>query len=396
MENRTDWSLICLVIYGLVCLLSVIGYIWGVETHSVFVLKVKELITQESEPIKSILVLFGGFGFAINAYFSARRSVAMEKSAEAANKNAEALTKSIEVASKNAEANFKNIEISLRSQEIAEDKQITERFSKAIEQLGSDKMEVRLGAIYTLERIANDSVKDHWTIVEIITAFIRQNCPIKAKSDNTEKSNNTEINNIKIDIQAALTVIERRNRESEKERQILDLHGISVSYAKLSGADLSGADLSKANLSQANLHKANLSQANLYKANLSQADLLVANLTGANLSLADLSESILLVANLSVANLSVANLSESVLSESVLFEANLTGANLTGANLTGANLTGANLTGANLTGANLTGANLTGARNINFGNIKLAENWEQAYYDPEIRRQLGLPDEVEG
>jgi hypothetical protein len=34
------------------------------------------------------------------------------------------------------------------------ERRITESFSKAIEQLGSDKLEVRLGGIYTLERIA--------------------------------------------------------------------------------------------------------------------------------------------------------------------------------------------------------------------------------------------------
>ncbi|WP_190824624.1 hypothetical protein [Saccharopolyspora pogona] len=37
--------------------------------------------------------------------------------------------------------------------------QITERFSTAIEQLGSDKLQIRLGGIYALERIAHDS--DH-------------------------------------------------------------------------------------------------------------------------------------------------------------------------------------------------------------------------------------------
>jgi hypothetical protein len=41
--------------------------------------------------------------------------------------------------------------------QIAQEGQITERFSRAIEQLGSDKVDVQLGGIYTLERIANDS-----------------------------------------------------------------------------------------------------------------------------------------------------------------------------------------------------------------------------------------------
>src|SRR4029453_11591667 len=34
---------------------------------------------------------------------------------------------------------------------------ITDRYTKAIEQLGRDKLDVRLGGIYALERIATDS-----------------------------------------------------------------------------------------------------------------------------------------------------------------------------------------------------------------------------------------------
>jgi hypothetical protein len=42
-------------------------------------------------------------------------------------------------------------------------RRITEGFSKAVEQLGSDKLEVRLGGIYSLERISKESPDDYWT-----------------------------------------------------------------------------------------------------------------------------------------------------------------------------------------------------------------------------------------
>ena len=51
---------------------------------------------------------------------------------------------------------------------------MTDRFTKAIEQLGSDKLDVRIGGIYALERIARDSAKDHPTVMEVLTAFIRE------------------------------------------------------------------------------------------------------------------------------------------------------------------------------------------------------------------------------
>ncbi len=53
-------------------------------------------------------------------------------------------------------------------------RRIIESFSKAIEQLGSDKLEVRLGGIYALVRISQESPRDDWTVVENLTAFVRE------------------------------------------------------------------------------------------------------------------------------------------------------------------------------------------------------------------------------
>jgi Protein of unknown function (DUF2934) len=53
-------------------------------------------------------------------------------------------------------------------------RRITESFSKAVEQLGSDKLEVRLGGIYSLERISKESPDDYWTVMENLAAFVRE------------------------------------------------------------------------------------------------------------------------------------------------------------------------------------------------------------------------------
>jgi hypothetical protein len=58
--------------------------------------------------------------------------------------------------------------------------QITERFTRAIEQLGSDKLEVRLGGIFALERIAKDSEPDRWAIADSLVAFVRRQAPWRA------------------------------------------------------------------------------------------------------------------------------------------------------------------------------------------------------------------------
>ena len=52
--------------------------------------------------------------------------------------------------------------------------QITERFTRAIDQLGHPELDVRLGGIYALERIARDSQDDHPQVVEVLTAYVRE------------------------------------------------------------------------------------------------------------------------------------------------------------------------------------------------------------------------------
>ena len=53
-------------------------------------------------------------------------------------------------------------------------RRITESFSKALEQLGSDKVEIHVGGIYTLERISRESPDDYWTVMETLCAFVRE------------------------------------------------------------------------------------------------------------------------------------------------------------------------------------------------------------------------------
>ncbi|WP_223167134.1 pentapeptide repeat-containing protein [Nonomuraea sp. SYSU D8015] len=181
--------------------------------------------------------------------------------------------------------------------EATREAQITDRYIKNIEQLGSSRLDVRLGAIYALERLARDSPRDHDTIYDVLTAFVREHDPeVKPPAKPAT------------DIQAALTVIGRGTAEPYYLPLNADLGeirapGASLDHSNLIGSDLRLADLSRANLVQATLIDANLSKANLSKANLSWADL-----SGANLSGADLSETNLSGANLSGTDLKGADL----------------------------------------------------------------------------------------
>ena len=213
---------------------------------------------------------------------------------------------------------------------------------EAIDLLGSEKLEIRIGGIYALERSARDSLRDHPTIMEVLTAFVREHShgqwplPVDGDALGPERT-------IRPDIQAALTVIGRRN--ATHDLQPIDLSRANLSYANLTGADFTGADFTAADLTAANLTNGDLTGAFLTDADLTRAALIHARLTHANLSRASLLGASLLGADLTGA---------------LLLKPDLTGADFTGADLTGADLTGADLTGADLNRAAFTGANLMG------------------------------------
>jgi uncharacterized protein YjbI with pentapeptide repeats len=262
--------------------------------------------------------------------------------------------------------------------------QITERFTRAIEQLGDEKREVRLGGIYALERIAKSSVEDHGPIMEILTAYVRLHAPFPPRrADEGEEAGSAghrerdEDGAPPTDVQAVIAVLGRRvlGRKGEHD---LDLRLVDLRRAKFGkGADeghfekanFAGAQLERADLDLVHLTGANLKHADLTKATLTRADL-----TGAHLEEANLTEAILEGANLTEAHLEGATLTGSdparagaILEGATLTEANLTAANLRKADLRDADLTkailvyGADFTEAILTRATLTGAHLEGA-----------------------------------
>jgi uncharacterized protein YjbI with pentapeptide repeats len=273
-----------------------------------------------------------------------------------------------------------------------ENRLITERFTRSIEQLGNKEETIRIGGIYALERIANDSPRDGWTIMEVLSSFVRG-------KQNIRGQDTAQLSGVRADTQAALTAISRRKINLETERQYLDLSLTNLREANLVAANLDRVKLNNAILINAELQKANLNLANLSNANLSGANLTETQLDGANLIQADLSNTNFSAANLNEANLNKANLSDAILDGSILTNtslgnANLTGAILIGANLRGATLSKANLSKADLSGADLLQANFTGAnlnktdlrkvKNLDLTQVKLAQNWMLAIYDPEI------------
>jgi uncharacterized protein YjbI with pentapeptide repeats len=68
----------------------------------------------------------------------------------------------------------------------ATERRITELYTKAVEQLGSDKAAVRLGGLYALERLAQDNPAHRQTIVNVICAYLRMPFSPTAPADKPE------------------------------------------------------------------------------------------------------------------------------------------------------------------------------------------------------------------
>jgi len=212
---------------------------------------------------------------------------------------------------------------------------ITDRFSKAVEQLGHNEISVRIGSIYALERIAKDSPKDHWTVMEVLTAFVRERSPkrqpsLKISTRQSPNGKEPELPGIPTDVQSALTEIGRRDALEGTKNQRLNLSRTYLVDSDLINANLQKALLPEGNLQGASLDDVNLQGAFLWRANLQGAFLWRANLQGAYLY-------------------------GGYLQRAYLIKANLQGANLIKANLQGANLIKANLQGAILLATDLRG-----------------------------------------
>lgn len=222
--------------------------------------------------------------------------------------------------------------------------QLTERFARAVDHLGGDKPNVRVGGIYTLERIAKDSRPDRATVAAVLGAFIRNHAPwmVGAPGGPAHPTPTVDeqlpwLEHRAPDVNTAVVVLGRRPR-SRREPELY------LTRVDLRGAFLADAQLSKAAIRHTNLARAVMLRAHLEGSDLRDTDLRHADLQGARLR----------------------------------------GANLDGSYLQGANLREADLRGANLRRAKLEGADLTGVRD------DAATAWPDGF-DP--RRPRGRPGE---
>ncbi len=83
----------------------------------------------------------------------------------------------IAIAYRRVEAATRQAESSNQQAELARRDHVAELFNRSVGQLGDDKLEVRLGAIYTLRQIANDFPDLSDPTYNLLSAHMRETAP---------------------------------------------------------------------------------------------------------------------------------------------------------------------------------------------------------------------------
>ena len=186
----------------------------------------------------------------------------------------------------------------LKRNKIEDDRNVTDIFSRAVDQLGHDKQIVRRGGVAVLKQLSETAEKGDGTrerVINTLIAFVQDRVLMtrqRAEDGTIKLVGREESEKEKLDVADAIKALASIT-EGKEERSKVDLSSTDLRYINLSNTDLSYFQFSCANLSSARLREAILSHANFGGGDPQQGieqktDLSHADLTGADLSFAGL------------------------------------------------------------------------------------------------------------
>ncbi|MFE6822027.1 pentapeptide repeat-containing protein [Streptomyces sp. NPDC057690] len=254
-----------------------------------------------------------------------------------------------------AYATWRQLRVSQDSLRATQEGYVTDRFSTAVDQLGSDKLETRIGGLHALWRIAEHSARDREAVISIQAAYLRTHLPWPPAGPEAPATD-VPINDVvplevrAPDAQVALTGL-----------GVLLLQPREQSWVNLGVTDLRRADCDGLWLHEVNLDRSCMEAAGLYHANLTQASLVAVNLRHADLKTAILRRARCVLADLRGARLVQTDLRDADFTDADLREANVRKADAGCAVFRRADLRLADLRGSDLSTADLHQARLTGA-----------------------------------
>jgi uncharacterized protein YjbI with pentapeptide repeats len=259
------------------------------------------------------------------------------------------------------------------------------------------------------KEIANANLRD-----EALEAYLDRMSDLLLNKNLRESKLNEPVQDVARAI--TLTLLRRLENDGERKAKVLsflydaeilgifslvnaDFSGVSLKGADLKGADLSGFILEDADLSHAKMHgsilnRAKLNRANLDEARFSDAKLIDADLRDASLVLASLCSADLTNAKLGGADLYLANFHDADLKDAELRyfkDSYPLGGDKIKLRKNGKVIPPIVSALIYPAMADLERTHLEGAKNITVEQVKVAENWEKAYYSTEFRQNLGLP-----
>jgi len=257
---------------------------------------------------------------------------------------------------------YRRLQVADRQARVAEEGQLTQRFGSAVEHLASEALSVRIGGLYSLERLSKDSTLFHWPVVEIISAFVKDRSIAFSNSTNDTDVTTEQVSILgraevrppaapggqpraPLDVQVAMRILSRRDYTLDAAGQRIDLEGAYLAGIRLSNAALKGANLNEANLNNVTILNSDLSEASLISAAMVEAELRGVDLRNTNASWV---------------KLTACNLQDSDLRNSEFQDADLSSCGLACANAAGASFRRARVDFADFTDANLTKASFEG------------------------------------
>jgi uncharacterized protein YjbI with pentapeptide repeats len=199
--------------------------------------------------------------------------------------------------------------ITIHTYRLSREGQITDRMSKAVDQLGAGRRDVRVGGLMALIRIAEDSARDRPSIIAILCTFVQERTATDA-ADLPDQSFERPAfrmaasgvspgppNDVEAALVGAIGLAQRLNPLTIQLARA-QVPGAHLAGMNLSGANLAGIRLDRAFaweavlegsfLMHASLRGAWLTRARLREAYLADADLRGCDLAGADLDRTEL------------------------------------------------------------------------------------------------------------
>jgi hypothetical protein len=128
-----------------------------------------------------------------------------------------------------------------RQLRIARDGQVTERFTRAVDQLGNRSDDVQLGGVYALQQIGRASAEERGAIQEILAAYVRIHAPWNSQHDEgaVDVGAIPHLREWAPAVQAAMLALGRRDRATPVDPP-LGLMGVNLRRIRLSDTDIPG------------------------------------------------------------------------------------------------------------------------------------------------------------